>query len=138
MPPNPAEVKQAELLRNDGNNYFKKSRFGAAIDAYTQVLFGFFFGYRLLFFLGFLKCFDFDLTYFVFHRNDENFVQFLTRVFILLLFLQAITFCPNIPVYYTNRALCHLKRKYVFYSSFGCILCLGLLILVCDWDCGFL
>ncbi|CAL5195428.1 unnamed protein product [Lathyrus oleraceus] len=59
MPPNPAEVKQAELLRNDGNNYFKKSRFGAAIDAYTQ----------------------------------------------------AITFCPNIPVYYTNRALCHLKRN---------------------------
>lgn len=90
------------------------------------------------FFLGFLKCFDFDLTYFVFHRNDENFVQFLTWVFILLLFLQAITFCPNIPVYYTNRALCHLKRKYVFYSSFGCILCLGFLILVCDWDCVFL
>lgn len=30
-------AKQAEQLRNDGNTYFKKDRFGAAIDAYTEV-----------------------------------------------------------------------------------------------------
>lgn len=30
-------AKQAEKLRQDGNNYFKKDRFGAAIDAYTEV-----------------------------------------------------------------------------------------------------
>ncbi|KAF3435911.1 hypothetical protein FNV43_RR23003 [Rhamnella rubrinervis] len=52
-------LKQAELLREDGNFYFKKERFGAAIDAYTS----------------------------------------------------AITLCPNVAVYWTNRALCHLKRK---------------------------
>lgn len=50
---------QAELLRQDGNTYFKKDRFGAAIEAYTE----------------------------------------------------AITLCPNVPVYLTNRALCHRKRK---------------------------
>ncbi|EOX93794.1 hypothetical protein QUC31_004289 [Theobroma cacao] len=53
-----AAAKQAEQLRKDGNNYFKKGRFGAAIDAYTE----------------------------------------------------AITLCPNVPVYWTNRALCHLRR----------------------------
>lgn len=52
-------AKQAEKLRQDGNNYFKKDRFGAAIDAYTE----------------------------------------------------AITLCPNVPVYWTNRALCHRKRN---------------------------
>lgn len=31
-------AKQAELRRQDGNLYFKKDRFGAAIDAYTEVL----------------------------------------------------------------------------------------------------
>eukprot|EP01018_Ginkgo_biloba_P025030 Gb_03039 [translate_table: standard] len=51
-------AKQAELLKQDGNNYFKKDRLGAAIEAYTQ----------------------------------------------------AITLCPNVPVYWTNRALCHRKR----------------------------
>ncbi|XP_062174856.1 E3 ubiquitin-protein ligase CHIP isoform X1 [Alnus glutinosa] len=51
--------KQAEQLRQDGNFYFKKDRFGAAIDAYTE----------------------------------------------------AITLCPNVPVYWTNRALCHRKRN---------------------------
>lgn len=59
MVPNAAVVKQAEQSRIDGNHYFKKKRYGAAIDAYTQ----------------------------------------------------AITLCPNVPVYYTNRALCHLKRN---------------------------
>ncbi|GMI73481.1 CARBOXYL TERMINUS OF HSC70-INTERACTING PROTEIN, carboxyl terminus of HSC70-interacting protein [Hibiscus trionum] len=54
-----SEAKQAEQLRKDGNLYFKKHRFGAAIDAYTE----------------------------------------------------AITFCPNVPVYWTNRALCHRKRN---------------------------
>ncbi|KAK4573661.1 hypothetical protein RGQ29_031563 [Quercus rubra] len=52
-------AKQAELLKKDGNSYFKKDRIGAAIDAYTE----------------------------------------------------AITLCPNVPVYLTNRALCHRKRK---------------------------
>ncbi|KAK7339088.1 hypothetical protein VNO77_19731 [Canavalia gladiata] len=52
-------TKQAEQLRLDGNNYFKKERFGAAIDAYTE----------------------------------------------------AITLCPNVAVYWTNRALCHRKRN---------------------------
>lgn len=35
--------KQAEQLKQDGNNYFQKNRFGAAIDAYTEVLFYFYF-----------------------------------------------------------------------------------------------
>ncbi|KAK9282395.1 hypothetical protein L1049_005312 [Liquidambar formosana] len=52
-------TKQAELLRQDGNLYFNKERFGAAIDAYTE----------------------------------------------------AITLCPNVPVYWTNRALCHRRRN---------------------------
>jgi STIP1 homology and U-box containing protein 1 len=30
-------AKQAELLKLDGNTYFKKDRIGAAIDAYTEV-----------------------------------------------------------------------------------------------------
>ncbi|MBA0633469.1 hypothetical protein Gotri_006907 [Gossypium trilobum] len=54
-----AAAKQAEQLRKDGNIYFKKDRFGAAIDAYTE----------------------------------------------------AITLCPNVPVYWTNRALCHRRRN---------------------------
>ncbi|GAA0173279.1 hypothetical protein Leryth_000819 [Lithospermum erythrorhizon] len=54
-----ATAKQAEQLKQDGNFYYKKDRFGAAIDAYTE----------------------------------------------------AITLCPNVPVYLTNRALCHLKRN---------------------------
>ncbi|XP_059660057.1 E3 ubiquitin-protein ligase CHIP isoform X2 [Cornus florida] len=52
-------TKQAEQLRQDGNTYFKKDRFGAAIDAYTE----------------------------------------------------AITLCPNVPIYWTNRALCHRRRN---------------------------
>lgn len=51
-------AKQAELLKQDGNTYFKKDRLGAAIEAYTQ----------------------------------------------------AITLCPNVTVYWTNRALCHRRR----------------------------
>ncbi|KAJ7538470.1 hypothetical protein O6H91_11G049300 [Diphasiastrum complanatum] len=51
--------KQAELLKDQGNLYFKKERFGAAIDAYTE----------------------------------------------------AITLCSDVPVYWTNRALCHRKRN---------------------------
>ncbi|GAB4841479.1 hypothetical protein Ancab_022195 [Ancistrocladus abbreviatus] len=54
-----AVEKQAEQLRQDGNTYFKKDRFGAAIEAYTE----------------------------------------------------AITLCPNVPIYWTNRALCHRKRN---------------------------
>ncbi|CAN8260159.1 unnamed protein product [Cochlearia groenlandica] len=52
-------AKQAEMLKEDGNSYFKKERFGAAIDAYTE----------------------------------------------------AITLSPKVTVYWTNRALCHMKRK---------------------------
>ncbi|KAJ7961625.1 E3 ubiquitin-protein ligase CHIP [Quillaja saponaria] len=52
-------AKQAEQLRINGNSYFNKDRFGAAIDAYTE----------------------------------------------------AITLCPDIPIYWTNRALCHRKRN---------------------------
>ncbi|XP_074563430.1 E3 ubiquitin-protein ligase CHIP isoform X2 [Curcuma longa] len=60
MAPVPASVaRQAELLKQDGNNYFSKNRLGAAIDAYTE----------------------------------------------------AITLCPDVAVYWTNRALCHMKRK---------------------------
>lgn len=54
-----AVQKQAEQLKQDGNTYFKKERFGAAIDAYTE----------------------------------------------------AIALCPNVPVYWTNRALCYRKRN---------------------------
>lgn len=35
----PTAAKQAELLRQDGNTYFKKDRIGAAIDAYTEVIY---------------------------------------------------------------------------------------------------
>ncbi|KAG9149355.1 hypothetical protein Leryth_003325 [Lithospermum erythrorhizon] len=59
MSPIVTTSKQAEKLKQDGNFYFKKDRFGAAIDAYTE----------------------------------------------------AITLCPDVPVYLTNRALCHLKRN---------------------------
>ncbi|KAL5982792.1 hypothetical protein ACLOJK_016869 [Asimina triloba] len=52
-------AKQAELLKQDGNTFFTKNRFGAAIDAYTE----------------------------------------------------AITLCPNVPVYWTNRALCYRKKN---------------------------
>ncbi|GLT64839.1 hypothetical protein SLA2020_373060 [Shorea laevis] len=54
-----AAAIQAEKLRKDGNSYFKKDRFGAAIDAYTE----------------------------------------------------AIALCPNVPIYWTNRAICHRKRN---------------------------
>ncbi|KAJ4829277.1 hypothetical protein Tsubulata_025786 [Turnera subulata] len=54
-----AVAKQAENLKEDGNRAFSKSRYGAAIDAYTE----------------------------------------------------AIALCPNVPVYWTNRALCHRKRN---------------------------
>ncbi|KAI9077730.1 hypothetical protein K1719_040336 [Acacia pycnantha] len=33
-----AVARQAEKLRINGNNYFKKDRFGAAIDAYTEAI----------------------------------------------------------------------------------------------------
>ncbi|GAV70766.1 U-box domain-containing protein/TPR_2 domain-containing protein/TPR_11 domain-containing protein [Cephalotus follicularis] len=52
-------AKQAELLKIDGNLYFRKDRLGAAIDAYTE----------------------------------------------------AITLCPNVAIYWTNRALCYRKRN---------------------------
>lgn len=32
-----AVAKQADQLKQEGNTYFKKDRFGAAIDAYTEV-----------------------------------------------------------------------------------------------------
>ncbi|CAK9188575.1 unnamed protein product [Ilex paraguariensis] len=54
-----AASKQAEQLRQNGNHYFQKNRFGAAIDAYTG----------------------------------------------------AIVLCPGVPIYWTNRALCHSKRN---------------------------
>ncbi|CAK9140885.1 unnamed protein product [Ilex paraguariensis] len=54
-----AVAKQAELRKQEGNNCFKKGRFGAAIDAYTE----------------------------------------------------AIALCPNVPIYWTNRALCHRNRN---------------------------
>ncbi|GAA0140787.1 ubiquitin-protein ligase [Lithospermum erythrorhizon] len=59
MSPIVTTSKQAEKLKQDGNFYFKKDRFRAAIDAYTE----------------------------------------------------AITLCPDVPLYLTNRALCHLKRN---------------------------
>ncbi|MCO5590987.1 hypothetical protein L7F22_044963 [Adiantum nelumboides] len=51
--------KQAELLKDKGNLYFKKDRLFAAIEAYTE----------------------------------------------------AITLCPKVATYWTNRALCHKKRN---------------------------
>ncbi|EFJ37662.1 ubiquitin-protein ligase, PUB61 [Selaginella moellendorffii] len=51
-------AKQAELLKEQGNLYFKKERLSAAIDAYTE----------------------------------------------------AITLCPDVPVYWTNRALCYQRK----------------------------
>lgn len=47
-----AAAKQAEQLKQDGNNYFQKNRFAAAIDAYTEVrelYFILFFGFWILF-----------------------------------------------------------------------------------------
>ncbi|KAL1211959.1 E3 ubiquitin-protein ligase CHIP [Cardamine amara subsp. amara] len=54
-----ATSAMAERLKEDGNSCFKKERFGAAIDAYTE----------------------------------------------------AIALSPKVPAYWTNRALCHMKRK---------------------------
>ncbi|KAJ6687110.1 hypothetical protein OIU85_019994 [Salix viminalis] len=54
-----AEEKQAEKSKLEGNECFRKNRFQAAIDAYTE----------------------------------------------------AITLCPKVPIYWTNRALCHRKRN---------------------------
>ncbi|KAI5058342.1 hypothetical protein GOP47_0026512 [Adiantum capillus-veneris] len=51
--------KQAELLKDKGNLYFKKDRLFAAIEAYTE----------------------------------------------------AITLCPKVATYWTNRALCHKRRN---------------------------
>lgn len=51
--------KQAEILKDKGNLYFKKERLAAAIEAYTE----------------------------------------------------AITLCPKVATYWTNRALCHKKRN---------------------------
>ncbi|KAI4319291.1 hypothetical protein MLD38_032911 [Melastoma candidum] len=59
MCPDEAAARQAECLKNDGNEYYRKDRLGAAIDAYTD----------------------------------------------------AITLCPNVAVYWTNRALCHRRRN---------------------------
>lgn len=43
-------AKQAERLKEDGNSCFKKERFGAAIDAYTEVHFSHYrFTFPLLF-----------------------------------------------------------------------------------------
>lgn len=38
-----AAAIQAERLKSDGNDYFKRNRFGAAIDAYTEVFLSFLF-----------------------------------------------------------------------------------------------
>ncbi|CAD6246418.1 unnamed protein product [Miscanthus lutarioriparius] len=51
--------RQADLLKQEGNAFFRKERLSAAIDAYTG----------------------------------------------------AITLCPNVAVYWTNRALCYRKRN---------------------------
>ncbi|CAI9107332.1 OLC1v1006663C3 [Oldenlandia corymbosa var. corymbosa] len=59
MSPAMEAAEQAEQLKLDGNMAFSKSRFGAAIDAYTE----------------------------------------------------AIALCPNVPIYWTNRALCYRKRN---------------------------
>lgn len=32
-----ATARQAERLKKDGNEYYRRNRFGAAIDAYTEV-----------------------------------------------------------------------------------------------------
>lgn len=45
-------LKQAEQLRMDGNHYFKKDRFGAAIDAYTEVFFLIYFSAKKFVFNG--------------------------------------------------------------------------------------
>ncbi|OAY68953.1 E3 ubiquitin-protein ligase CHIP [Ananas comosus] len=58
-PAQASAAKQAELLKQDGNTFYKKERIGAAIDSYTG----------------------------------------------------AITLCPNVAVYWTNRALCYKKRN---------------------------
>ncbi|KAL8215102.1 hypothetical protein R6Q57_004551 [Mikania cordata] len=77
-------AEQAEQLKQDGNQYFKKNRFGAAIDAYTEV----------------------PDSFHAHHLFDE---MPISRC--LILNLQAITLCPNVRVYWTNRALCHRKRN---------------------------
>lgn len=54
---------------------------------------------------------------------------------------QAITLCPKVPVYWTNRALCHRKRKYVFLFvcvNYGCkVLTLKLCHFWRWWCIGF-
>jgi hypothetical protein len=52
-----------------------------------------------IFILGFVLLFNLFIDFFFF--------------WVVGLDLKAITLCPNVPVYWTNRALCHRKRKYV-------------------------
>lgn len=125
-----AAARQAEVLRTDGNSFFGKHRYGAAIDAYTEVL---------------ILTHQVNIQKYKKKKNDErknqslvllcHFLQICKRGFcwvssfvnsvffpffmalIHLIFLlfkhQAIALCPNVPVYWTNRALCHRRRKYV-------------------------
>ena len=94
-----AEEKQAEKSKLEGNECFRKNRFQAAIDAYTEV-----------FSIYVCVC--------------VIFIFFCLLIFFVLLFIfvaKAITLCPKVPIYWTNRALCHRKRKYVnhFFSFLG-------------------
>ncbi|XP_049406990.1 E3 ubiquitin-protein ligase CHIP-like isoform X2 [Solanum stenotomum] len=47
------------------------------------------------------------------HRKQDGNVLFQNNQFIAAIhaYTEAITLCPNVPIYWTNRALCHLKRN---------------------------
>lgn len=47
--------------------------------------------------------------------NSVFFPFFMALIHLIFLLFkhQAIALCPNVPVYWTNRALCHRRRKYV-------------------------
>lgn len=75
MVPVPASVaKQAEILKDNGNSYFKKGRLLAAIEAYTEVEFFTFWVENFLFrnFVGVVEGF-------LFLRTWVNFFSFVVK-----------------------------------------------------------
>ncbi|KAK2971409.1 hypothetical protein RJ640_025359 [Escallonia rubra] len=94
MAPTAESNRQAEQLRQDGNNYFNKDRFGAAIDAYTEA-------YTLT---NSFICFQSSVLVHGYRLNFE-------LMFVFYWIFQAITLCPTVAVYWSNRALCHIRRN---------------------------
>jgi len=100
-------AKQAEQLRIDDNNCFKKDHFEVAIDAYTKVL--------LLLRVSF--CFQQVVITFNNFFRPPFFSCLCWNLLLLFIFFiggfKAITLHPNVLMYWTNRALFHLKLSMI-------------------------